>query len=86
MNVEKMTLVELKEWLRARNLLVSGKKADLIARVKEQQEEDCLPSEPIPLSAIEEEPEPQDEVSPEPRRCAKRERIQVNLKKLSLKK
>ena len=82
MNVEKMTLVELKEWLRARNLLVSGKKAELIARVKEQQDLPSPPPEPIPLSAIEEE-------EPEPvavHRCAKRERIQVNLKKLSLKK
>ena len=42
MNYHKMTVVQLKEELKKRNLPISGKKADLITRLMKYQEQNNI--------------------------------------------
>ena len=66
MAFDDLTVAELKELLRERNLPVSGRKAELVARL-EQDESSQNPEDPPPGEADEPEegPEPSDEDSDE---------------------
>ena len=52
---DKMTVAELKELLKAANLPVSGKKADLISRLQEGEETTAPAEEEVVEEAVEEE-------------------------------
>ena len=54
-NYDKMTVAELKELLKAANLPVSGKKADLISRLQEGEETTAPAEEEVVEEAVEEE-------------------------------
>jgi len=74
MDWAKLTVVKLKDALKERDLSISGRKAELVARLEsyelfqqqEQQAGDAAEPEPEPKAGAEQEPEPVAELEPEP--------------------